>query len=200
MRALVKLEQVLPAHLRRRVQALQRRPRRSAPRRGPTVDPQCLTLDRRRLPRPRAAALRLHAAATARRAGATSSRTRSSTSAGAGTSSPGTAGARTGARSGSTGSSAPPAPAGASSARELPAGRTTPRSSAAPRGARARYEARVTVQRPRRRWRKRAGSGPTSTPIDEDSCEYRTSDDNLDWLAMRIAMLGDDFEVHGPPS
>ena len=30
-------------------------------------------------------------------------------------------------------------------------------------------------------------------------CEYRTGDDDLDWLALRIAMLGVDFEVHEPP-
>ena len=33
----------------------------------------------------------------------------------------------------------------------------------------------------------------------EDTCEYRTSDDSLDWLAMRIGMLGVEFEVHEPP-
>ena len=32
-----------------------------------------------------------------------------------------------------------------------------------------------------------------------DAASYRTSDDNLDWLAMRIAMLGYEYEVHGPP-
>ena len=36
-------------------------------------------------------------------------------------------------------------------------------------------------------------------PIDDGSCEYRTADDNLDWLAMRIAMLGADYVVHEPP-
>ena len=36
-------------------------------------------------------------------------------------------------------------------------------------------------------------------PIDAHSCEYRTGDDDLGWLAMRIAMLGVDFEVHEPP-
>jgi len=28
---------------------------------------------------------------------------------------------------------------------------------------------------------------------------YRTSDDNLAWLALRIAMLGVDFDAHEPP-
>jgi len=36
-------------------------------------------------------------------------------------------------------------------------------------------------------------------PIDATTCEYRTGDDDLGWLALRIAMLGVDFEVHEPP-
>ena len=37
-------------------------------------------------------------------------------------------------------------------------------------------------------------------PIDERTCEYRTGDDDLDWLAVRVAMLAVfDFEVDGPP-
>ena len=39
----------------------------------------------------------------------------------------------------------------------------------------------------------------TIRPIDARSCEYRTGDDDLEWLAMRVAMLGVDFEVIGPP-
>jgi predicted DNA-binding transcriptional regulator YafY len=39
----------------------------------------------------------------------------------------------------------------------------------------------------------------TVTPIDERRCEYRTGDDDLGWLALRVAMLGVDFEVHEPP-
>jgi predicted DNA-binding transcriptional regulator YafY len=37
------------------------------------------------------------------------------------------------------------------------------------------------------------------TPIDARSCEFRTGDDDLGWLAVRIAMLGVDFEVREPP-
>ncbi len=37
------------------------------------------------------------------------------------------------------------------------------------------------------------------TPIDDNTCEYRTGDDDLAWLAVRVAMLGVDFEVHEPP-
>ena len=36
-------------------------------------------------------------------------------------------------------------------------------------------------------------------PIDAHTCRYRTGDDDLRWLALRIAMLGVDFEVHEPP-
>jgi predicted DNA-binding transcriptional regulator YafY len=36
-------------------------------------------------------------------------------------------------------------------------------------------------------------------PIDAHTCKYRTGDDDLRWLALRIAMLGVDFEVHKPP-
>ena len=36
-------------------------------------------------------------------------------------------------------------------------------------------------------------------PIDDERCEYRTGDDSLEWLAMRVCMLGVDFEVHEPP-
>src|SRR5215217_2970984 len=43
VRALVKLEQVLPSHLRRRVRALQAATM-TVPTGGPTVDPQCLTV------------------------------------------------------------------------------------------------------------------------------------------------------------
>jgi len=39
----------------------------------------------------------------------------------------------------------------------------------------------------------------TVTPIDATSCSYRTGDNNLDWLAMRIGMLGVEFDLHGPP-
>jgi predicted DNA-binding transcriptional regulator YafY len=39
----------------------------------------------------------------------------------------------------------------------------------------------------------------TVEPIDDQRCEYRTGDDNLRWLALRIAMLGVDFDVHEPP-
>ena len=36
-------------------------------------------------------------------------------------------------------------------------------------------------------------------PIDAVTCRYTTGDDDLRWLAWRIAMLGVDFDVHEPP-
>jgi len=67
-------------------------------------------------------------------------------------------------------------------------------------GAPSRYEARVTLHaaaehvasRVPRHW-------GTITPIDEHTCEYTTSDDDLRWLALRVAMLDVDFDVHEPP-
>jgi len=36
-------------------------------------------------------------------------------------------------------------------------------------------------------------------PIDDRTCRYRTGDDDLRWLAIRVAMLDVDFEVEEPP-
>jgi predicted DNA-binding transcriptional regulator YafY len=66
-------------------------------------------------------------------------------------------------------------------------------------GAPNRFEARVTLHaaadaienRVPRHW-------GTIEPLDAHTCEYRTGDDDLGWLALRIAMLGVDFEVHEP--
>jgi predicted DNA-binding transcriptional regulator YafY len=67
-------------------------------------------------------------------------------------------------------------------------------------GAPNRYEARVTLHAAADQI---AGRVPaywgTIEEIDARSCEYRTGDDDLGWLALRIAMLGVDFEVHEPP-
>ena len=190
-----------PPHLRRRVDALGVG-NVASPSGGPTVDPQHLTVARRRLPRLRARALRLPRPRAARRPAARSSRTRSSTSGAAGTSSPGTARARTGARSGSTASRARPRPGVRFAAREPPArdaGRLRrPRASPA---ALHRYEAQVTVhaaggraaRRASRRARGRSSRSTTS------AASYRTGDYDLDWLALRIAMLDAELEVHEPP-
>jgi predicted DNA-binding transcriptional regulator YafY len=67
-------------------------------------------------------------------------------------------------------------------------------------GAFSRYEARVTVHAPAHEIAARlpwvAGA---LEPIDERRCEYRTADENLEWLALRVAMLGAEVEVHEPP-
>lgn len=36
-------------------------------------------------------------------------------------------------------------------------------------------------------------------PLGDDRCAYETSDDSLEWLALRIAFLGVDFQVVAPP-
>ena len=35
--------------------------------------------------------------------------------------------------------------------------------------------------------------------VDERCCRFTTGDDDLSWLALRIAMIGVDFEVDEPP-
>ena len=62
-----------------------------------------------------------------------------------------------------------------------------------------RYDARVTVHCPAAALSDRPWLGGAIEPIDDESCELRTSGDDLDWLAMKIAMVGHDFEVHEPP-
>jgi predicted DNA-binding transcriptional regulator YafY len=64
----------------------------------------------------------------------------------------------------------------------------------------SRYEARVTVHSPADELaRRRPHVAGALEPIDEHRCLYRTSEDDLEWLAIRIAMLGVDVEVHEPP-
>jgi predicted DNA-binding transcriptional regulator YafY len=67
-------------------------------------------------------------------------------------------------------------------------------------GAFSRFEARVTVHASADDVRSRLPyMGGALTPIDDRHCEYRASDDDLEWLALRIAMLGAEVEVHEPP-
>jgi predicted DNA-binding transcriptional regulator YafY len=63
----------------------------------------------------------------------------------------------------------------------------------------ARYQARVTVHAPAAELEQRRHLWGTVRPRGDGACEYCTSDDSLDWLAMRIGMLGFDVEVHEPP-
>lgn len=64
----------------------------------------------------------------------------------------------------------------------------------------SRYEARVTVHAPAAEM---AGRFPpywgSFEPLGPDRCEYRARDDDLGWLAMRVSQLGVEFEVHEPP-
>jgi predicted DNA-binding transcriptional regulator YafY len=67
-------------------------------------------------------------------------------------------------------------------------------------GAPSRYEARVTLHAAADQIASRVPAyWGTIEEIDARSCEYRTGDDDLGWLALRIAMLGVDFEVQEPP-
>jgi predicted DNA-binding transcriptional regulator YafY len=63
-----------------------------------------------------------------------------------------------------------------------------------------RFEARVTLHAAAEEITSRLPvySGAIA-PIDARTCEYRTGDDDLRWLALRMAMLDVDFEVHEPP-
>jgi len=67
-------------------------------------------------------------------------------------------------------------------------------------GAPSRYQARVTLFAPLAEVTQQSlFTGSAVEAIDERTCELRTSDDSLDWLAVRVGMVGVDFEVHEPP-
>jgi predicted DNA-binding transcriptional regulator YafY len=67
-------------------------------------------------------------------------------------------------------------------------------------GAPNRFEALVTLHAAAEEMRSRVPAHwGAIEPIDAHTCEYRTGDDDLRWLALRIAMLGVDFDVHEPP-
>jgi len=198
IRALVKLEQVLPAHLRRRVGALGSATI-APPVGGPTVDAQHLTViaaacrdteclrftyrsrdgtDSRRDVEPHSLVnlgRRWYLVAWDRR--------------------------REDWRTFRVDRLDRPAATGARfTARKLPAKDASAyverRISSAP----SRFEARVTVHAPAAEIASRLPSyWGRFEPIDAHSCEYRAGDDDLGWLAMRITMLGVDFEVHEPP-
>ena len=198
IRALVKLEQVLPAHLRRRVAALGAATVSSPPG-GPTVDPQQLTTigaacrDReclrfayqsrdgtatRREVEPHALVnrgRRWYLVAWDRekedwRTFRVDRLTRA---------------AAIGARF---------------TPRELPAKDAAAYVEQSLAGAFSRFEARVTVHASAEEAGRRLRFvGGTFTPLDEHRCEYRVSDDDVEWLALRIAMIGFEAEVHEPP-
>jgi predicted DNA-binding transcriptional regulator YafY len=66
-------------------------------------------------------------------------------------------------------------------------------------GARSRFEARVTVFATAEEVTCRVSPQWGSVrALNAQTCELRVSDDDVRWLALRIAMLGVDFEVHEP--
>jgi len=197
VRALVKLEQVLPSHLRRRVQALQSATATLGAT-GPTVDPEVLALlagacrDRERVRfdysgRDGATARRqvephslvhlgrrwyLLAFDCDREAWRTFRVDRLER--------PSAGGLRF-------------AP------REVPGGDAAAYVAANLSGAPYRYQARITLHASAAELSRRLERWGSVEPLDERRCVLRTSDDSLDWLAIRIGMLGIDFEVHEPP-
>jgi predicted DNA-binding transcriptional regulator YafY len=198
VRALVKLEQILPGHLRRRIGALQAATA-VLPATGPTVDPEALTAiasacrDRERL----RFAYRSRDGEESRRLVEPHSlvhlgrrwyllawdceradwRTFRIDRLGTPTS----GGRRF-------------------EGRELPGGQDPAAYVAAHLAdAASRYQARVTLHASAEAV---AASAPylsgSLAPLDAHTCEYRTSDDSLQWLAVRIGILGFEFEVHEP--
>ena len=198
VRALVKLEQVLPSHLRRRVGALGSATI-TPPAGGPTVDPQHLTViaaacrdseclrfayrsrdgtESRREVEPHAVVnlgRRWYLVAWDRR--------------------------REDWRTFRVDRMERPASTGVGvTPRELPAKDAAAYVEQSITASPNRFEARVTLHAGADEI---AGRVPahwgTIKPVDTNTCEYRTGDDDLGWLAVRVAMLGVDFEVHEPP-
>jgi predicted DNA-binding transcriptional regulator YafY len=198
VRALVKLEQVLPAHLRRRVAALGSATV-APPAAGPTVDPQDLTTI--------AAACRdcecLRFAYRSR--DGTSSRREVEPHAVV------NLGRRWYLVAWDRGRedwrtfrvdrlSRPASTALRFAERKLPAKDAAAFVEQNIAGAPNRFEARLTVHASASEIAGRPGTHwATIDPIDDNACELRTGDDDLGWLALRITMLGVDFEVREPP-
>jgi predicted DNA-binding transcriptional regulator YafY len=198
LRALVKLEQVLPNHLRRRVGALGSATIAPAPS-GPTVDPQDLTVI--------AAACRdyerLRFAYRSRDGDATRREVEphSLVNLGRRWYLVGWDRGRENWRTFRVDRLERPATTGVVFApRKLPARDAGAYVAESIRAAPHRFEARLTLRAPAGEIASRVPSHwGTLEPIDATSCEYRTGDDDLGWLAVRIAMLGVDFDVHEPP-
>jgi predicted DNA-binding transcriptional regulator YafY len=198
VRALVKLEQVLPAHLRRRVAALGSATL-AAPVAGPTVDPQHLTVI--------ATACRDHERlrfAYRSRDGAESRREvepHSLVNLGRRWYLVAWDRGREDWRTFRLDRLARPAPSGMRfTPRPLPARDAAAYVEQNLTAAPSRYEARVTLHAPAEailphmppHW-------GTIEAKDDRTCEFRAGDDDLNWLAIRVAMIGVDYEVHEPP-
>jgi predicted DNA-binding transcriptional regulator YafY len=198
VRALVKLEQVLPAHLRRRVRALGSATM-TLPAGGPTVDPQCLTV----LAAACRDAERVRFAYRGRDGVASRRQVEPHSLVNLGRRWYLVAwdGGRRAWRTFRVDRLTAPASTGARFApRDLPAEDAAAYVAQSLSAAPSRYEARVTLHAPADTIRADAPSHwGTIEPIDDTTCEYRTGDDDLDWLALRVAMFGVDFDVHEPP-
>ena len=201
VRALVKLEQVLPAHLRRRVSALQRSTvtlNWGGGDAASSVDPQALTViaaacrDRERL--------RFTYRARDDQSSRREVEPHSLVNAGRRWYLPAWDCGRGDWRTFRVDRISRPAATGVRFvARDLPIKDPAAYVKQSLRSAPMRYVARVTVHAPAAELRKRRWLAGSVEPLDDESCLYRTSDDDLDWLAMRVAMLGYDYEVHDPP-
>src|SRR5215212_3570024 len=196
VRALVKLEQVLPAHLRRRVQALASATTALPAPGGPTVDPQTLTVIAaacRDVERLRFAYRGRDGVASRREV-----EPHSVVNVGRRWYLVAWDCRREDWRTFRLDRLERPTPGRRFTPRALPAkdgaAYVTQSLSAAP----SRYEARLTLHAPAEAVRLSSSWG-TVTPLDERRCELRTGDDNLEWLAARLTMLRVDFDVHEPP-
>ncbi len=93
-----------------------------------------------------------------------------------------------------------PTTGGRFEARELPGGDPAKYVAENRSAAVYRYRAEVVLhesaEQVAARWRWARGQ---LEPIDDRSCLYTTSDDSLEWLAMRIGFMGVDFDVREPP-
>ena len=198
VRALVKLEQVLPAHLRRRVQALGAVTTTLSYGGGPTADPQVLTLlaaacrDRERL--------RFGYQAREGERSRREAEPHSLVNVGRRWYLVAWDCGRKDWRTFRVDRLTRPHASGRFQPRELPAKDAATFVSRSLRARPNRYEARLTLHASAEEMDKRVPrwAGPFE-PLGDDRCEYRTGDDNLEWLAARLSMLGVEFEVHEPP-
>ena len=199
LRALAKLEQVLPPRLRSRVSAIQAFTLHVRQRSGPTVDPAILT-DLARACRDHE---RLRFDYSDRRGAASQRRVepqRVVNSGSAGTWSPGTPIGRTGGRSASTGSCRACRPARGRMPRDLSDAEVEALVSRGVPATSRRYQARVTVHAPAAAIADRIGPWVgTVTAVDDESCLLDTGVDSLESLAVYLGLLGVDFTVSDPP-
>jgi predicted DNA-binding transcriptional regulator YafY len=199
VRALVKLEQVLPAHLRRRVQALQSStvtlPAREG---GPSVDPQCLTI--------LAAACRDHERARFTYRGRDGQRTRRDVEPHALVAlgrrwylvafDP----ARGAWRTFRVDRIERPAAGVRFRPRKIPGGDAARYVAENLASMTFRYEVRVVFHAPAGEvGRRNPWIADALRPFGKDRSEYRTSDDDLHWLCLRLVMAGVDFDLAEAP-